>query len=190
MKKSILAIAFIVGALSVKAQQVEIIPKAGISIASQSVKGEANGKGKVGFQGGLGVNIFTGIKGFSIQPELNYVSKGASYKNSTGKSKYNLNYLELPVLAKYSFGPMYVNAGPSLGLKLGQNNQAKAALGDLKKIDFGVQMGLGVAIPAGPGKFIVGGRYALGLNNISDVKGNNLKNRGLQVSLGYAIPLK
>lgn len=36
-------------------------------------------------------------------------------------------------------------------------------------------MGLGAAISAGPGKLIVDGRYNLGLSNISDVKGENIK---------------
>ena len=35
-------------------------------------------------------------------------------------------------------------------------------------------MGLGAAIPAGR-KLIVDGRYNLGLSNISDVKGENIK---------------
>ena len=41
----------------------------------------------------------------------------------------------------------------------------------------------------GPGKLIVDGRYNLGLSNISDVKGENIKNRGFVFSLGYAIPI-
>ncbi|MDR2269498.1 MAG: PorT family protein [Sphingobacterium sp.] len=190
MKKSIAFIALIIGALGVKAQQIEIIPKAGINIGSQSIKDGINGKSKVGFQGGLGLNLATGAPGFSVQPELNFVNKGASYNIGSIKEKINVNYLELPVLAKYAYGPIYVNAGPSIGLRTGQDDKSKLALGNLKKVDFGVQMGLGLALQAGLGKFIIDGRYNLGLSNISEIKGQNIKNRGMQFSLGYAIPLK
>lgn len=108
----------------VKAKNIEIIPKAGINISTQSIKG-GNEKAKVGFQGGGGVNFLTSVSGFSIQPELNFVSKGTSLKVSSRKEKLNLNYLELPILAKYSFGSAYLNAGPSLGLPLGQGSKKK-----------------------------------------------------------------
>ncbi|MFV0529812.1 MAG: porin family protein [Flavobacteriales bacterium] len=190
MKKLVLAATLIMGAIGVNAQSLEIIPKAGINIASQAIKGASNEKSKVGFQGGVGLNILTGAGGFSVQPELNFVSKGTSFKTRGKKENYNLNYLELPVLAKYSFGQVYVNAGPSIGFLLGQSDKSKVAIGEMKKIDFGIQMGAGVAIPAGPGKVIVDGRYNLGLSNISDVKSADIKNRGIMVSVGYAIALK
>lgn len=187
MKKIIAITAFMLFFVGIKAQNVEIIPKAGINIATQSMKGDK--KAKVGFQGGVGINFLTGLSGFSVQPELNFISKGASFKTTSGREKLNLNYLELPVLAKYSFGPVYLNAGPSLGLRLGQGDKEKATYGAMKKLDFGLQMGGGVAIAAGLGKIILDARYVLGLTNISDVKGVNIKNRGVQVSVGYAIPL-
>ncbi|MCT3673671.1 PorT family protein [Elizabethkingia anophelis] len=192
MKKVLLAVAFTfgIGAISVSAQSIELISTAGINIATQSIKSVGGEKPKVGFQAGLGVNIPVGKDGFSIQPELNYIQKGVAFKPAgASKTNYNLNYLEIPVLLKYSFGPVYVNAGPSIGFRLGQSNKVKEALGKTKSVDFGLQMGLGAAIPAGPGKLIVDGRYNLGLSNISDVKGENIKNRGFVFSLGYAIPI-
>lgn len=188
MKKIIAITVCMLAFVGVKAQNIEIIPKAGINIATQSVKG-GDEKAKIGFQGGVGVNFLTGLSGFSIQPELNFINKGTSLKTSSKREKLNLNYLELPVLAKYSFGPVYLNAGPSLGLRLGQGSKEKAGYGAMKKLDFGVQMGGGLAIPVGLGKVILDARYVLGLTNISDVKGANIKNRGVVISAGYAIPL-
>ena len=179
---------FLLGSMTTQAQTVELIPKAGINISSQSISGMSGEKSKVGFQGGIGVNFLTKAKGFSIQPELNFISKGAALKNVSGnKENFNLNYLELPVLAKYSFGIGYINAGPSLGLRLGENDNVKNVLGGTKSLDFGLQMGAGLAIPAGSGKIIVDGRYNLGLSNIAD--NSKIKNRGVSFSLGYAIPL-
>ncbi|WP_409149863.1 porin family protein [Sphingobacterium sp. BS-2] len=192
MKKLLTAVVLTAsfGAIKVNAQSLEIIPKAGISVSSQMIKDVNGEKFKVGFQGGVGFNISTGKGGFSVQPELNFLSKGMAIKGTGAKKeKFNLNYLEIPVLAKYSFGPVYVNAGPAIGLKLGESKAIKKEYGAIKKIDFGVQLGAGVALPAGPGKVIVDARYALGLSNISDVKGTEIKNRGFIASIGYAIPL-
>lgn len=196
--KKFLAITAVVLGLGLQAQQtkdtkkdsgIELIPKAGITIATQSIKNMDGEKSKTSFQAGLGVNIQTRLQNFSVQPEVNFISKGTRIKNHFGNQTYNFNYIEIPVLAKYSFGPVYVNAGPSIGFLVGKSDKIKAAYGKTKTLDFGLQMGAGVAIPAGPGKLIVDGRYNLGLSNISDEKGVNVKNRGFAVSLGYAIPL-
>ncbi|NML56680.1 porin family protein [Chryseobacterium cheonjiense] len=197
MKKVLVATAMVLGFFSLNAQQtkeknsenIQLIPKAGIAVYKQSIEGVNGEKSKVGFQAGLGVNIPTGAANFSIQPELNFISKGTKIKNALVNQNFNFNYIEVPVLAKYSFGPVYVNAGPSVGFLMGKNNAVKAVYGKTKTIDFGLQMGAGVAIPAGPGKLIVDGRYNLGLSNISDAKGAAIKNRGFAVSLGYAISL-
>lgn len=197
MKKVLVATAMVFGFLSLNAQQtqekskggIQLIPKAGIAVYNQAIKGVNGEKSKVGFQAGLGVNIPTGAGNFSVQPEVNFVSKGTKLKNSFVNQNFNFNYIEVPVLAKYSFGPVYVNAGPSVGFLMGKNNAVKAVYGKTKTVDFGVQMGAGVAIPVGPGNLIIDGRYNLGLSNISDVKGTEIKNRGFAVSLGYAISL-
>jgi hypothetical protein len=190
MKKTIVAIALILGAMSTKAQQLELMSNGGINISNQSSKG-GNGKSKVGFQTGFGLNIYTKLPGFSVQPEINYISKGASYTVLGKKSNYNLNYLELPVLAKYSIGPVFLNAGPSVGLLLGSSKKAESVMGDLKKIDLGLQLGGGFAVPMSEkGKLILDLRYGLGLSKISKDQEADLKNRGFLISLGYALRLK
>lgn len=95
MKKLLIAAAFLAaGTLGAKAQSIHLIPKAGIDISKQAVSGLNGEKNKVGFQGGLALEIQPGKSGFAIQPELNYVSKGTKL----GNTKVNFNYLELPVL--------------------------------------------------------------------------------------------
>ncbi|RQO74205.1 PorT family protein [Pedobacter sp. KBW06] len=189
MKKLLLSTVMVLSIGAVKAQKIELIPKAGISISKQSISNMNGEKNKVGFTAGLGVNFQVAKSDFSIQPELNYVSEGTKIKNGNITVKQNLNYLELPVLAKYSFGPVYVNAGPSISLLLSDKDKLQAFYGGkVQKLDFGIQMGAGVAIPAGPGKFIVDGRYALGLTDLSKAA-NKVKNRGIIATIGYAIPL-
>lgn len=92
------------------------------------------------------------------------------------------------MLAKYSFGPVYINAGPSIALMIDKESKfIQNYASQSKKFEFGIQMGAGVAIPLGVGKLIVDGRYALGLTEIS--KTANIKNRGIMASVGYAFPL-
>ncbi len=188
MKKLIVASVMLLGAFTTKAQSIQIIPKAGINIATQSIEGVSNEKMKVGFQGGVGVNLQIARSNFSIQPEINYVSKGVALKAGGSKNNLNLGYLELPVLAKYSFGPVYINAGPSIGLLVSKEEKVIKNYGsEFKKIDVGALLGAGVALPAGPGKVIIDARYQLGLNNISEA--GDVKNRGIMASVGYAISL-
>lgn len=107
-----------------------IIPKAGLSYSNLS---NSHGKFKLGFSGGVGFN-FPVKHNFSIQPELSFIQKGTRIKyNSKEKfrkevfftsvdNKLAINYLEIPVLAKFTFASQnkfQVVAGPSLGVGLG-----------------------------------------------------------------------
>lgn len=188
MKKIYLFLGLALAGKAGMAQQIEIIPKVGINMSKQNIGDLSGEKNRTAIQGGVAVNIAAGSR-FSIQPELNFIQKGTKIKNGTLDETRKLNYLELPVLAKYSVGPVYLNAGPSIGLLLGQNDKTKKQYGEtLKKLDIGLQLGAGLALPAGPGKLIVDARYAMGLTNIGKL--HSVKNKGIQVSLGYAIPLK
>lgn len=78
-----------VAAFLVKAQKLELIPKAGINISKQAIEGISGEKFKIGFQGGVGLNIHTGTDGFSIQPELNFVGKGTRLNIGAEKQIWN-----------------------------------------------------------------------------------------------------
>lgn len=112
--------------------QTYLLPKAGLSISTFSPEdNKDNVSALTGFTGGLGVNILLNEK-LSLQPEINFIQKGANaeFKQGIGdgilevrSTDVRINYLELPVLVKYSFGDGevkgYVNAGPSVGYGLG-----------------------------------------------------------------------
>lgn len=191
MKKIILlGTILIAGLTSVKAQSVDLIPKIGINFASQSASALSGEKTKTGFTGGVALDMHFKESAFSLQPELNFVSRGLKFKDGNTTSKYNFNYLEVPLLAKYKFDMVYINAGPYVGFQLNGSDKFKELYGSKPRtVDLGLQFGAGVAIPAGPGKVIVDGRYALGLSDLSKGPGT-VRNRGFNVSLGYAIPLK
>ena len=71
-----------------------------------------------GFAGGFYVGIPVKSQ-FSVEAELLYANKGAQAVSD--KLTINLNYLEVPVLAKYGFSPdggAFVYAGPYVGLNV------------------------------------------------------------------------
>ncbi len=143
------------------------------------------------------------------QPELLFIQKGENYDARGVETKATLNYLEVPVLAKVSFGSQvikgYVNAGPSLALGLTGNQKVEGGeepgetgirFGNPandgrryldSRFDFGLQFGGGVGVGLGPGSLLADVRYGLGLTDLSDA--TKSKNRNFAFTLGYAIPL-
>ncbi|GGG45028.1 porin family protein [Hymenobacter glacieicola] len=126
----------------------------------------------------------------SIQPELLYSLQGSSFRDAVGNYDAKLHYLNLPVLAKVTLGPVFVEAGPQFGLLL-----RKDASGDLnvsssgngpysgyKRGDLSLCAGAGLKL----GNLLLGGRFNAGVNDINDVKnlsGTNdprLRNRVIQ----------
>ena len=112
-----------------------IIPKAGITIAKVNVSSSEAGtpKSTIGFTLGAGVN-FPINDIFSFQPELVFMQKGFAVKEEFSFSfggmtesldldaKVIVNYLEVPVLMKATFGTntkFHFIAGPSIGVGLG-----------------------------------------------------------------------
>jgi hypothetical protein len=81
----------------------------------------------------------------------------------------------------------------------GNSTLTKSQSGDITDysgMNFGVNLGGGVAIPAGNGEFLVDARYNLGLKNMYDgvetVLIKSIKTNGLQLFLGYnfTVPMK
>lgn len=147
-----------------------------------------------GAQFGAVVNIGLSDR-FSIQPELLYSQKGHKVRSyfiedddlEDMRAKLRMNYLEVPVLAKLSFGnkklQFFLTAGPSVGYWVsGRSEWAYAGLEENKayvfrkdykhglkenRLDVGANVGFGVAYPLGTGKLNLDVRYGLGLSDIS-----------------------
>jgi hypothetical protein len=198
MKKILLSLFVIaVSSYAVKAQ-VAVMPKAGVTIFTMSSEDE-----KIVHATGYQLGAAFGLpvtKAFSIQPELLYTQKG--YRREDGHNTqyyraitFRLNYLELPVMAKYSFRikslKAYVNAGPSVGYALygrfdmegksipydekvkfaDKRNDAKLFDANIlndesNRIDVALQAGAGIGFPIGPGYVVLDARYGYGLNTL------------------------
>jgi hypothetical protein len=158
---------------------------------------------KAGFNAGVFAKLPV-TKGFSIQPEILYSLKGdkSTYDNfvqGSGEYRFNLGYIEVPVLA-------VVNLAPNFNLHLGgyaaylvnanvknvnDNGDIQGATdlstSDFNKWDFGLVGGLGFDIE----NFTLGARYNYGLSHIGksgslagDLAGN-AKNAGISVYVGF-----
>lgn len=150
---------------------------------------------RYGYHLGGFVEIRMGNK-LVLQPEVlfnQYSSKlDSNYKNVyqnvfNGNSNIKLNYLSIPILLNYKVIGSFlsIQAGPQVGILIDQSktvleNGGKA----FKDGDFSMLAGLQFKIA----NFRVNGRYAIGLNNISDITDDGKwKNQGFQVSVGVAL---
>ena len=170
----------------------------GISVSSPKLK--------VGFTAGLFVDALLSSN-FSFQPALNFVQKGAMWKDGSAKDKLNLNYIEMPLNFVYNttqHDGFFVGGGPSLGIGISgrekytdkdfpeDNSNDKITFGsdedDIKRADFGVNFLAGYKLSGG---ITVAANYNLGLSNIankSDDPENDgtIKNRYFSIKIGYA----
>ena len=153
---------------------------------------------------GIGNNI-------AIQPELSFLQKGWRLKfeffGSLADNSVKLNYIDVPILFKYKFGPPnavngYAILGPSFGYAF--SGTVKDHVADtsesiefsdddgFKRTELGAVIGVGMGFPAGTGNFIFDLRYNLGITNLSDdpsVEDDTAYNRGINISVGYRAPL-
>ena len=140
MKKS----AFLIGALfvtaavsSAQAQDVRFGFRAGANYSNLAgnIKNEATYNNKIGFLGGVIVNVPVVENFFSVQPEILYSQKGFENKPTEftnilgGKQKregnVNYNYLDVPVLLKINAGGFIAEAGPQYSYLLSSSNETK-----------------------------------------------------------------
>lgn len=150
---------------------------------------------RYGYHLGGFMEIRAGNK-FVIQPEVlwnQYATKlDSSYKNVyedvfNGRANVKLNYLSIPILLNYKLVGNFLalQVGPQFGVLIDQSRTLLQNGGDaFKKGDFSLVGGLQFRVL----NFRVGGRYVVGLNNISDLPDEDRwKNQGFQVSVGFAL---
>lgn len=131
-----------------------------------------------------------------LQPEVlfnQYATRlDSNYKNVyedifDGNSNIKLNYLSIPVLLNYKLVGNFISlqAGPQFGILIDQNKTLLQNGGNAFKSG-DLSMLAGVLVRLGPIR--VNGRYAIGLNDISDIPDDNKwKSQGFQVSVGLAL---
>ncbi|MGB4704314.1 MAG: porin family protein [Candidatus Saccharicenans sp.] len=140
-------------------------------------------KTKQGIAGGASLEIGL-IKGFSLQPEILYVQKGAKITaNIEGIDitlKANIDYIEIPLLLKYNLisGGLTipsVYAGPFIGFNRkaefvisapGYPEEREDIKDEIKSTEYGLVFGVGLTQKLGLFRVTLDARYDLGLSNI------------------------
>lgn len=151
--------------------------KGGLNVSNLYVDDVDDENARFGFNVGLYAQLFSS-EVFAIQPELLYSTKGTrtTYDNilmGEGEAKFNLNYLELPLLgvlklgesAELHFGPYwgYLLAA-SMDFDGDTDTYDELDRDNFRDLDFGLAGGVGLNF----GATQIGVRYSQGLKKIAN----------------------
>lgn len=175
--------------------------KGGVNFTNLYVNDVDDENMKVGFNAGAYYRADIG-KNLAFQPEFLFTQKGSEiqyndFLGNDGKYRFNLNYLEVPLLAVVKFGPVNLHAGPYLGFLLSAKTKSVDDEGNINSIneldrddfntlDTGVAAGIGFDFPTG----MLGLRYNYGFQEIGQegIAGQatkDSKNSALQLYIGF-----
>lgn len=210
VKKILFALAFVVGVGGTAAAQgLSYGVKVGANYANVWGKNALDGyKYKAGFLGGLAVNYafndFASLqvealysnKGFTLDDaEVNTTANGVTTKYKY-EGKFNINYVDIPILAKIDAGPIFFELGPQAGIRTDSNfsTDTKMKVGDdvvaesftdnnsdvlpgytkkdsknggIPRFDIGLVAGVGFDVAPGVS---IGVRYNAGVKTLVDTK--------------------
>jgi len=206
--------------------QAEIGVKTGINLGTFTNNGDSSDidadlKSNLGIQLGV-LTEFNINKNVAIQAEFVFIQKGFRVSSIDtfqaqvpliykSKTRFVVNYFEVPVLFKYKFGNpgeirMFATAGPTFSYARSAFNVIRVtALGDTdrdrqpaeldelayNRFEIGASIGGGVTIPVNPGGLFFEARFKMGLTNINEFGGKDKANynRGFGVTIGYLVNL-
>jgi hypothetical protein len=171
---------------------------------------------RTGFVAGISYKIDL-ILGLSIQPEALYIQKGTVYETPTmnlnaiypglsgsAKETMKMDYIEIPILVKYSLPiPVvspYLEVGLSYGILIGAKQHTEVSLSgvagaqapsipdqDIKdhmnKSDLSLQFGVGVSLTI----VEIDVRYVLGLSKLAKDSDEKIYNRGIVLTAGLRL---
>ncbi|WP_139854884.1 MULTISPECIES: porin family protein [Aequorivita] len=189
MKKILLFIAVVaLTCTTAQAQEVRLGAKLGLNVAS--LGGDSYGVGSLGSRTSFHIGALAEIplKGkFALQPELLYSSEGSDWSWGLGDNALKLDYIRVPVLAKfYIIEGLSAEAGPVFGVLVNASDDSDEDIKDAFK-SFDAAFGIGATYRLNMGVFF-SLRYNKGLldvNDIDDYSGSNQSNV-FQVSAGYS----
>lgn len=132
--KTILSIVLVVSSLNILNAQKGGI-KGGVNLSNLYVDNVSDENMKLGINVGLWQRSADGI----LQTEINYSRKGAEifYNGVLGNGvyRYNLNYIEFPVLYNLNINKLSLNMGPYFGMLVGANIKDVNSNGEVNDIE-------------------------------------------------------
>jgi hypothetical protein len=182
------------------AQDVAYGVKGGLNLATVSFDPElpVDYGLRLGIVAGAFVSLPLGSR-LAVQPEALFSQKGAAVDDDGVDATLRLDYVEIPVLLKYSLSgartagrpSVFVLGGAAVAFKI--RAEASATFGeetidddvdeDIEDVDLGIAFGAGLAFD----RVTIDGRYTLGLSNIStdEEEAGKARNRTLSVLAGF-----
>ncbi len=157
--------------------------KAGLNVANIKGKDVEGYRAKAGLHLG-GFANFALTQQLSVQGELLYSAQGARWDDDNEKT--TLNYLQVPVLVKYTIAKgFYAEAGPQLGFLLKAEDDNEGDVSDIKeyleKTDISLAVGAGYHINSNIGAYA---RYNMGLKKFYDEEKNSVFQVGVSYTFG------
>lgn len=190
MKKNLLMIVMmLLLSSSLIAQSWDFGVKGGLNFASISGDDTSDVDSRTSFYIGGFAEVKLSDK-FAFQPELLYSSQGASSSEDGEDVDLKMDYLTIPMMAKYYVAENFsLEMGPQIGFLLSSDFELMGVSVDfkdyMKGVDFGLNFGLGYEF----NKFVINGRYNVGLSNIWDDEEmfGDVKNQNsvIQIGIGY-----
>ena len=206
--KRIFLTALVASAALTASAQIEIGPRVGLNFASLKASGDAKDAAneaattKTGYQVGAAFKIKSPAL-FHLQPEVLYTQVVTGTEVEGEKTTLTANYLQVPVLlglgVEIADIDVHLHVGPyaSFWLSGSQEEDGKEVdidfgnkeLGmNYNRLDAGAMVGVGVGIPAGPGKFNIDLRASQGFTDIqkdTPTEMPKLSNRVYSLSVAY-----
>ena len=156
--------------------------KAGLNVSSLDEKNGVDFNSKAGFHIGGLAHVHLSPH-FGVQPEIVYSEQGGK----DGADKWNINYLNVPVLFQYMTGSgLRLETGPQLGFavssKIKSGDIEQNIKDDVKTVDVSWALGASYLFPEAIG---IDARYNIGLTNVNDAESPIVRNIVFQVGLFY-----
>lgn len=154
--------------------------KGGINLANFT-NTEADTEVRSGFTGGISMDISLPGAPLGIETGAYYSQMGAEISDNGLEGSYNLDYIQVPLLAKINFGlpgpaTPHLLVGPYMGFNI--NAEAELSEGgtsvssdisdQVNDTDFGGIAGLGIDFNVGLTKLSAQARYGFGLTGVFD----------------------
>jgi len=215
MKRLLLIIPFLLLYSSVDAQLFKVFghdvgfiyvgPRVGMSmskISNWTVAGGLENKSKYGYQFGV-VGEFGITSRFSFETELNFLSRGMRQTDGDITSKIKVNYIGIPLLAKYSFSflglkKVYVKGGTYQDVRTGGEFVYESpAFSDTQpldnagwtRMDWGLVIGAGAEYPVDYGIWGLDLRYGIGLVDVHKSDAPSNRNQSFNTTLTFKFDL-
>ena len=208
MKKFFTLLFILVAFVSFSQAQMQIGPKAGLSIAN--IAGDVEDyfgttlDSRTGFNGGI-FFMYQFNKMFAIQPEVYYTMKGASKKIEGVDVSVKLDYVEVPLFLKFVIPVEGSNvrpvifAGPALGFNMSAKVKGESGEGSeevdvkdyVKSTDFSLIFGGGVGFMVGTNELGADVRYSLGLTSWDNTGADaDVKNNVISINAYFGFSLQ